>query len=73
MQKYEDGSKFFKYSDKPLIISRATHPTDIFWENMQISDEDRRKKVISSYLIITMVLGFSVFALVGIDYIKRDS
>jgi hypothetical protein len=70
MQKYEDGSKKFMYGNNELVLSRATHPTDICWVNMRIDDFDRLKKIISSYLIISMVLIFSAFALVGVDFIK---
>lgn len=31
MQKYEDGSKQYKYGANTLTLSRGTYPTDIFW------------------------------------------
>jgi len=70
MQKYEDKTKEFKYGDKALRLTRASHPTDVNWMNMKVSDSERLKKVVSSYLIIAMILVFSAAALVGLDFIK---
>ena len=39
MQKYEDGSRQFKYGNQVLVLSRASHPTDVNWFNMKVSDE----------------------------------
>ena len=73
MQKYEDGSREFKYGNKKLTISRASHPTDIYWTNMKVSDSKRAKKVVISYMIIFMILFFSAAGLVGIDFVKMMS
>ena len=74
MQKYEDKSLSILKSDygRTFKLSRAQHPTDIYWTNLSISDESRTYKVITSFLIILMVLVFSAFALVGLDLMKKD-
>ena len=73
MQKYEDGSREFKYGNKKLTIGRASHPTDIYWTNMKVSDTKRARKVVISYIIIMMVLFFSAAGLVCIDFVKMMS
>ena len=37
MQKYEERKKFM-YGDTELVLSRASHPTDIEWLNMDVTD-----------------------------------
>jgi hypothetical protein len=70
MKKYEGNKNDFKYNDTELVLSRASHPTDIEWLNMDIKDGNRLKKVITSFLIVIMVLAFSGLALIGIDFLK---
>ncbi len=70
MQKYEDGTKKFMYGETELVLSRASHPTDIKWLNMEFSDTERLKRIVTSYLIIGMILVFSAAALIGIDFLK---
>ena len=70
MQKYEDPDRDYYYYDNKLIVSRASHPTDINWQNMKISDSDRFTRIVTSYLIIAMILVFSAAALIGIDFLK---
>jgi hypothetical protein len=69
MQKYEEKKKFM-YADAELVLSRASHPTDIEWLNMDVTDGERFNKVTTAYVIIMMVLVFSAAALIGIDFLK---
>ncbi len=73
MQKYEDNSRRFMLGNKTLSLSRASHPTDIYWANMKVSDSKRARKLVTSYIIIAMILFFSAAALVGIDFVKLMS
>ena len=70
MKKYEGNKHHFKFDETELVLSRASHPTDIEWLNMDITDGKRLKKVITSFLIVLMVLVFSGLALIEIDYVK---
>jgi hypothetical protein len=70
MKTYEGNKNHFKWKDSELVLSRASHPTDIEWLNMDITDGKRLKKVITSFLIVSMVLAFSGLALIGIDFLK---
>ena len=58
------------YGETELVLGRASHPTDIKWLNMEFSDTERLKRIVTSYLIIGMILVFSAAALIGIDFLK---
>ena len=56
--------------DTELEISQAATPSDIFWYNMQIDDEERRQKVIYSFVILVMALGFSFAILLAVNVVQ---
>jgi hypothetical protein len=58
------------YEGKTLRVERAVEPSDIFWKNMRITDAERFKKVVTSYLIIGMIIVFAAVGLVLIDKVK---
>ena len=54
-------------------MSKASHPRDIYWENLAVTNDERKKRVIISFLIMFMTLIFSFGAILAIDVAKGKS
>ena len=51
---------------KPCTIRHSSKPSDIYWLNMKVSDQDRRKYIIYSYLVLGMTLIIAFGGLLGL-------
>jgi hypothetical protein len=74
VRKYENGWDEFKYpgTDTKMKISRAPHPTDINWANMEVTREDRKNRIMTSFIIMFMGLICSGFILVLLNSGKGE-
>ena len=73
IQKYEEDKDFFKISNQSLKISHASKPNDVYWYNMKISDSVRRKKILYSWGVLSMLLVLSFAALMLLQYWKLSA
>jgi hypothetical protein len=53
---------------KPIKISEANRPNDVYWFNMKVSDGERNKNIFYSWAVLDMLLILSLAALVGIEF-----
>lgn len=70
LKMYSIDSNFLKINKKPLVIHEASNPNDIYWYNMKVSDQERRKNVIYSSIVLLMLLVVSFGALLGMEYLR---
>ncbi len=41
----------------------ATHPHDVYWENLVYTDSDRKKRIAASYFILFLILSLTFLIL----------
>jgi hypothetical protein len=68
---FEEDDEFIKISNQPVKISDAAQPEDVYWFNLKVSGDRRRKYIIYSWVVLTMVLILTFAALLGIRYWKQ--
>jgi hypothetical protein len=71
VQTFSDSPKYFQLKGKPLLISSATSPTEIIWDNMRISRDVRKTRELISNIILLIILIFSFGLLLGTDFLKQ--
>lgn len=67
-------NKLFKYDEKALEITveEAPEPDDVLWENLQITNKNRRYRRLLIALLTLIILGLSFVALYGISRIQKS-
>ena len=56
LRKYHDNKKEFKMKGRQLKLRRASHPSEIIWENLGVDSGHRRWKIAVSFLILMVFL-----------------
>jgi len=67
LRRYQENENFLKISGKSIKIDYSNEPEDVSWENMIISDVERNKKVVYSWVVVTMLLILSFAAFFGLQ------
>ena len=73
IEEAERDPNFLNFNGVQLKVERAGNPRDVYWKNMRHSDYKRKKSIIFSYLILSMVLIFAFAVLVGINVLKMNN
>ena len=66
LREYLHDKDFLKFNNKRIKINNSSKPSDIFWENMKITDRERRKTIIYSYIVLFMTLVIALGGLLGL-------
>ena len=53
-------------NNRRVKISPSSKPNDIYWYNMKISDRERKKTIIYSYIVLFMTLVVALGGLLGL-------
>ena len=61
---------FMMYNGIKLEVEVASHPSEVYWTNMRISNKNRQIRTITSYLILAMVLVFAFIFLSAAEVMK---
>ncbi|EGR29411.1 hypothetical protein IMG5_156040 [Ichthyophthirius multifiliis] len=54
------------YHGNKLIVQQAPYPTDVFWENLKLTEKQRKKKNIMGIFITIIVLSVCFMAIYGL-------
>ncbi len=70
LNQYNQDKDFFQVNGNKikLKLSSAPKPNDIYWKNMKVSDDYRRKQIRNSYLLALMILAFSFIIIYLLRY-----
>lgn len=66
VNEYQKDSGFLTICERQIKISKTNQPTDIYWYNMKVTDEQRSKNIFYSCCILFMLLVLSFAALIGL-------
>jgi hypothetical protein len=67
LREFKKNKNFFVINTKTIHIEAPAQPTDVYWHNMSVSNEERAKSLIYSYVVMAMFLIFSLVILVGVQ------
>ena len=66
LKEYAQDKNFLNFNGKSIKISSSSKPNDIYWYNMKISDRERKKNMIYSYIVLFMLLVIALGGLLGL-------
>ena len=66
LREFQYDKNFFKINGKSVKVSQSSKPSDIYWENMKISQTQRKNNIIYSYIILAMTLIISFAGLLSL-------
>ena len=64
--------KFNKFLDGDIFMKKASGPSDIIWENRELSDNTRLFRGIIAFLIISFMLVVSGVIIYKLNYASSD-
>jgi hypothetical protein len=64
------GFNLKHFKGKRVQVTRAPEPTDIFWENLNLSLKQRIKRIFFTYLMTFLLLVFALAVNIGVHYLK---
>jgi hypothetical protein len=70
----KDGKVRGEILGQPMVMTAATEPTNIIWENRCITDNDRKKRTCIAYLLILFMLcsSFGIITWISTSSIKLN-
>lgn len=70
IREYEDDPNFLQINENKISIRRANKPSEIYWMNLAITDEERTTRSRYSWGVLGMFLIISFAAFLGLEYIQ---
>jgi hypothetical protein len=70
IREYEENHDFLQINNNSISISRANKPSEIYWFNLKLTDEDRNTRTYYSWGILIMLLIISLAAFLGLEILQ---
>lgn len=70
IREYEDNPDFIQINDTSISIRRANKPSEIYWFNLALSDDERTTRSRYSWGVLAMVLIISFAVFLGVEVLQ---